>query len=192
MQDRSDGRASQNKGENSVVMRRVVISRSSNIDAEDLKLNPYVRKAWVMPWQFSLFEFYDPIHEKLDDPKSELADPTQWTDDVRKYMRGLVDAERRTLAPLYDGKARHWQGNKLGLPLRGAFYRIVDSKNLHLPWLGQSKDWEIAKILRICGKLSRPDNTALDEVLRMWESWLSSIGEAPNSESSLWTREILV
>lgn len=136
-----------------------------------------------MPWRFTLFEFYDPIYEKVDDPSSPLSRPTEWTEETRRYMSGLQDAERSILSPLYKGRPRHWQGNRLGLFLKSAIYRILDHKQLELPWLGHSDGWETANTIRICGKLkAQASSHPLEGVLDKWENWLSSVGIVPNME----------
>ena len=85
-----------------------------------------------MPWHFTLFEFYDPIYEKIDDPSTQLSRPTEWTEETRRYMSDLQDAERSILSPLYKGKARHWQEQALALLPKSAIYRILDHKPLDL------------------------------------------------------------
>jgi hypothetical protein len=133
-----------------------------------------------MPWGFVLFEFYDPIYEELENPSSALFDVTKWTEDTRRYMNQLVDAERSILAPLYNGRQRHWQGNKLGLFLKSTTYRILDHKRLNLPWLGHPTDWDIATTIRICGKLKpAASRNSLEQIVERWSSWLSTIGSAP-------------
>jgi hypothetical protein len=163
-------------------LRRVDITRTANVaNPERLASHPRVRKAWVMPWHFTLFEFYDPIYEQLDDSASKLSRPTEWTKETRRYMSDLVDAERGILAPLYEGRRRHWQGNKLGLFLKSAIYRIVDYKRLDLPWLGHPTNWEAARTIRVCGRLRSESSTgSLREALYMWSKWLLSVDSAPH------------
>ena len=124
-------------------MRRVNITRDENIrDINDLSRHPNVRKLWILPWNFVLFEFYDPTYEQIDNPKSPLSRVTEWTEETRQYMNQLVKSERAILSPLYKGKPAHWQGNKLALFLKSTIYRILDRKNMDLPWFGQSPDWK--------------------------------------------------
>jgi len=163
-----------------MALRRVNITRSANIaDLSSLEKNRLVRKAWVMPWKFALLEIYDPIFEQLDDPSFRYADPTRWNDEIRSYVRQVVDAERDILAPLYEGRPRHWQGNKLGLFLRSTTYRILDYKRLDLPWLGQSTDWDLATTIRIGGKLGEgASGRSVEQALDEWLNWLSQAGQA--------------
>jgi hypothetical protein len=164
-----------------MALRRVNITRSANIaDLRSLEKNRFVRKAWVMPWGFALLEIYDPIFGQLDDPSFRYDDPTRWNEEIRSYVRQIVDTERSILAPLYKGRPRHWQGNKLGLFLRSVTYKILDSKRLELPWLGQSTDWEIATAIRIGGKLREPASSKpVQDVLDRWLNWLPSVGKPP-------------
>jgi hypothetical protein len=165
--------------------RRVDITRTPNIaDLSSIQQSPYVRKTWAMPWEFTLFEIYDPIFEELDNPSSALADPTKWTEVTREYVRQIVDTERSMLAPLYKGRPHHWQGNKLGMFLRTVTYRILDYKRLELPWLGYSPDWEIATTIRIGGKLRQgASGKPVEAVLDKWLNWLSPLGDAPKISS---------
>ncbi len=163
-----------------MAQRRVEITRTVNIaDVEDLGKNPLVRKAWVMPWNFTLLEFYDPIYERLDDPSSDLSDPTQWTDATRARMNEIAEAKRKIIGRLYTGKPRHWQGNKMGMLLGSVVYRIVDDKKMNLPWLGYSVGWETARVVRICGRLGETKTDRFQGLLQGWSNWLSSIHQAP-------------
>jgi hypothetical protein len=162
-------------------MRRVEITRTVNIDKNiDLSRHPNVRKNWSIPGNYALFEFYDPIYEKLDDPNCPLSNPTKWTDDTRLYMSHLVEKERAILSPLYQGRPRHWQGNTLGLPLQRAMYRVLDSKRLQWPWFGCLPGWELETSLRVRGRLEKPteeNEQALAGELARWAEWASSTGE---------------
>ena len=133
-----------------------------------------------MPWRFVLFEFYDPIYEELDNPSSELSDVTRWTEQTRAYMNTLVEAERSIMAPLYDGRPRHWQGNKLGVFLPSVIYRIIDNKKLQLPWFGYSAGWESATTIRVCGRLGEKTPVkSFETLLAEWSNWLALTGQGP-------------
>lgn len=167
-----------------MTLRRVDITRTTNLaDPKSVGSNPRVRKAWLMPWGFTLFEFYDPIYEQLDNPSSKLSNVVEWGEETRRYMGELVEAERNILAPVYRGKPRHWQGNKLGLPLRSVIYRIIDRGNLDLPWFGYSPDWEIITKIRICGRVRETIRLkTLEGVVEGWSKWLENIGQKPESD----------
>lgn len=162
-------------------MRRVEITRTANINPDiDLSQHPNVRRSWSIPGNYTLFEFYDPIYEKLDDPGSPLSSPTRWTDDIRRSMSELVEKERLILAPLYNGRPRHWQGNTLALPLRSALYRVLDTKRLRWPWFGCFPGWELKTRLKVRGRLEQPsvkNQQALAGEVARWAEWASSIGE---------------
>jgi len=162
-----------------VTLRRVNITRTVNVaNATAVWTNPRVRKAWLMPWEFTLFEFYDPIYEEMDNPSSQLSDPTEWSEETRRYMAELVEAERSILAPVYRGRPPHWQGNKLGLLLRSVIYRIIDRRKLYLPWLGYGPDWEMKTKIRVCGRMHDSAKfTTLEGVVVTWLRWLKSVGQ---------------
>lgn len=168
-----------------MALRRVDITRSVNIsDLETLRNNPHVRNPWVMPWKFTLFEFYDPIYEQLGNPASGISDVTEWTEETRRYMERLVDTERDIMSPIYRGRPRHWQGNRLALFLKSAIYRIVDKQTLALPWLGQSADWEVATRIRIAGRLRKAAySDVLENVVAQWAEWLQTAGQEPKREN---------
>ena len=162
-------------------MRRVEITRTANIGKGiDLLRHPNVRKTWSIPGNYILFEFWDSIYEKLDDPGNPLSNPTKWKDDTRQYMSELVEKERAILAPLYEGRPRYWQGNTLGLPLKSTLYRVLDSKKLPWPWFACFPGWELEKSIKVRGRLKEPNaknQRALTDELARWAEWASSIGE---------------
>jgi hypothetical protein len=160
--------------------RRVNITRQVNIaDLNQLPHHPNVRRCWVLPWGFVLFEFYDPIFEEAEiDPA--LGGSHGQSEATRRKLASLMIEERRLLAPLYRGRPEHWQGNKFGLPLKTVIYRVVDDKVIRWPWFGCSPDWEIQRRIRFSGKLgtlTTGTRESLERAFVDWATWAQSIGQ---------------
>jgi hypothetical protein len=160
--------------------RRVTITRDVNIaDVNQLAHHPNVRRCWILPWEFVLFEFYDSIFEEAEvDPA--LCGSHGQSEATRGKLASLMIEERRLLAPLYRGRPEHWQGNKFGLPLKTVIYRVVDNEAIRWPWFGCSPDWEIQKRIKVFGKLGKLNSGTRESLERAfvdWTTWAKSIGE---------------
>jgi hypothetical protein len=166
-------------------IRRVDMTRRVNVaDVNVLVTHPNVRKIWKIPWDYILFEFYDPIFDLLDKPGVSPLEYSTLTRDLRPKLSELVKEERTLLSPLYAGRPLQWQGNQFGLPLKSVLYRVLDKKKIKWPWFGFSTDWETETSIRICGtiKTGAPEaQKYLNDAFSEWARWAKSVGVAISS-----------
>ena len=155
--------------------RRVNIVRNESVaDQEELRRHPNVRGYLQFPWDYTVFEFYDPVFDQV---ASNSKSGSIQSEETRRRLTSLMSEERRLLWPIYKGRPARWQGNQLVLFLTTGTYRVLDRKKTSWPFFGSSAGWEVEKLIKIVGRArhaTAEHEIALETTFREWLTWAKS------------------
>ena len=164
-------------------IRRVIITRNENFaDIGALAKHPNVPKCWHLPRGYTLFEFYHPVFDRIYTNDQEAANAARLDDSVRLQTSAAVTEERKLLEPLYRGIGNPSNALTLLVPTKTVTYYFVGRGKGSIAWpqIGYSKDWEIARSIRVVGRVysTVPETVeALIMVINEWAGALAGWGE---------------
>ena len=163
-------------------IRRVIITRESNIEnLANLPEQSSVKTCWRLPFNYTMFEFYHPVFERIYDDRPSISNAARAEDWVRRQTAAAIAEERRLLAPLYRDFHNPSDALILLVPSRVAIYHFVGKGKGQIAWpeLNCAQGWEVSKRIRIKGQMIvaiEETVYGLQTVIRDWAVSMKGIG----------------
>jgi hypothetical protein len=163
-------------------IRRVIITKVGSLaDVPRVQEHPNVRGYWSLPQGYSLFEFYHPVYERIWDNDPAVSNPAWQEPSVKSQAAEAVAQEASLLAPLYRVVGNTSNAMTLMVPSKTSMYDFLGLGKGRIQWpqIGKSVDWEIARAIRVAGRLSEtaPENVKeLEIVIGEWSDCMKSVG----------------
>jgi len=164
-------------------IRKVIITKNATIaNRTILNRHPNVKKCWFLPQQYTLFEFYHPVFERIYDSDLTVANAARLDPAVRAETIAAVTEEQVLLAPLYQNVERPSDALTLLVPSQTVMYYFLGLGKGQIQWprLERSVGWETAQSIRVEGRLSSVASNNIEElgvVLREWSESMTALGE---------------
>jgi hypothetical protein len=153
-------------------MRKVIITNSNYlIGFNDLSRHAAVRKCWLLPRDFILFEMDDPVFVSPGDARPPSS-----------QMAAAIFEEATFFAPFYQRISSLADIKSLHIPSQTVSYHLLTASRTNLQWpaIQLSDNWDkFPTVHVICRLLSRSavEPTVLKQTLAEWQSCMRRLGQ---------------
>jgi hypothetical protein len=175
-------------------IRKVIVTKTTNVsDPSALGGHPNVKKTWDLGCGFVLFEFYHPVFNHIHESDLDLANAARNDPAVRTATAAAVAEERQLLAPLYQQLRRPSDALILLIPSKTTMYYFLGLGKGRIQWpeFARSTDWEVARSIRVAGRLFSVIDETIDGLNRIFKEWskrMVAFGVMTQAETMVFSR----
>jgi hypothetical protein len=150
-------------------------SRRHLANPAGVSTHPNVRKSWELPGDNVLFEFYDPVYERIYSWNREIRAAAMQTASDLTQARACDAIYRSLLGPLFEGHGQLFHGISHAMPpLYSGFFAFLGYKRVSWPETRMSSLVDLGTSLEVLARLREFEPNRCESycsIVNEWEEW---------------------